>query len=77
MRIALCAGDFRDAGGGDAGVAVGVTGRLGGDSRSQGSMIDGYMDMDAGDVEVGLPCRANRRIMEERLDVMERCNGTF
>ena len=77
MRIVLYAGDFRDAGGRVAGVAIGVRGRLEGNSRSLGSMLDGSMDVDAGDVEVGLPCGANRRTMEERLGVMERCNGTF
>ena len=71
LRIALCAGDFRDAGGGDAGVAVGMRERLGGDSRSLGSMLDGSMDVDAGDVDVGMPCGANRCTMEERLGVME------
>ena len=77
MQIALCAGDFRDAEGRDVGVAIGVRGRLEGDSRSLRSMLDGSMDVDAGDVEVGLPCGANRRTMEERFSVMERCNGTF
>ena len=77
MRIALCAGDFQDAGGRDTGVAVGVWGRSGGNSRSLGSMLHGSMDVDADDVEVGLPCGANRHTMEERLGVMERCNGTF
>ena len=70
MRIALCVGDFRDARGRDTGVAVGVRGRLGGDSRSLELMLNGSMDVDAGDVEVGLPCGANRRTME-RLGVME------
>jgi len=77
LRVTFCAGDFRDAGGRDTGVAVGVRGRSGGDSRSLGSMLHGSMDVDAGDVEVGLPCGANRRTMEERFSVMERCNGTF
>jgi len=77
LWIALCAGDFRDAEGRDTGVAAGVRGRLGGDSRSLGSMLDGSMDVDAGDVKVGLLYEANRRTMEERLGIMERCNGTF
>ena len=77
LRIALRAGDFRDAGGRDTGVSVGVRERLEGDSRSLGSMLDGSIDVDVGDVKVGLPCRANRRTMEERLSVMERCNGMF
>ena len=44
-------------------------------------MLDGSIDMersidvDAGDVEVGLSCGANRRTMEEILGIMERCNG--
>jgi len=71
LRIALRAGDFRDAGGRDTGVAVGVRGRSEGDSRSLGSMLDGSIDVDAGDVEVGLPCGANRRTMEEILGVMK------
>ena len=73
----MCAGDFRDAGGRDTGVAIGVRGRSGGDSRSLGLMLDGSMDVDAGDIEVGLPCGANGRTIEERLDVIEQCNGIF
>jgi len=34
-------------------------------------MLDGSMDVDAGDVDVGVPYGANRRTMEERLGVME------
>ena len=58
-------------------MAVSVRERSGGDSRSLGPMLDGSMDVDAGDIEVGLPCGANGRTMEERLGVMERCNGIF
>jgi len=46
-------------------VAVAVRGRSGGDSRSLGSMLHGSIDVDAGDVEVGLPCGAN--MLNERL----------
>ena len=71
MQIALCARDFRDAGGRDTGVAVSVRERSGGNSRSLGSMLDGSTDVDAGDVEVELPCGVNRHTIEERLDVIE------
>ena len=71
MQIALCASDFRDIGNRDIGVAVDVRGRLGGDSKSLESMLDGSMDVDAGDIEFRLPCRANRHTIDERLNVME------
>ena len=71
MQIDLCASDFRDIGNRDTGVAVDVRGRLGGDSRSLESMLDGSVDVDVGNVEFRLPCRANRRTIDERLDVME------
>ena len=77
MQIALCAGDFRDAGEIDTGVAIDVRERSEGDFRSLGSILDGSIDVDAGDIKVGLLYGANRRTMEERLGVMERCNGTF
>ena len=52
-------------------MAIGGRGRSGSSFRSLGSMLDGSMDVDAGDIEVGLPCGANGRTMEERLGVME------
>jgi len=71
LRIALRAGDFPDVGGRETGVVVGVRGRLGGDSRSLGSMLEDSMEVDAGDVDVGVPCGTNIWTMEERLGVME------
>ena len=56
---------------------VGARVRLEGNFRSLGSMLNGSMDEDAGDVDVGMPCGANRRTMEERLGVMECCNRIF
>ena len=77
MWIALYASDFRDAGGGDAGVPVGARVRLEGNFRSLGSMLNGSMDVDAGDIDVDMPCGANRWTMEERLGVMECFNRIF
>jgi len=71
LWVALRVGDFRDKGGGVMGVAVRVRGISGGGSRSLGSMFDGSMDVDAGDVDVGVACGPNRRIMDNRLGIME------
>ena len=51
LWIALCASDFRDAGGRDTGAAIGVRGRLEGDFRSLELMLDSSIDMDANDIE--------------------------
>jgi len=52
-------------------VAVRVRERLRDNSRSLGSMLDSSIDVNAGDVEVGLPRGANRHIIEERLGIIE------
>jgi len=40
-------------------------------------MLDGFMDIDAGFVEIGPPYGANRCTIEERLSIMERYNEMF